>query len=443
MPLQIRRGLQAERNAMTVPLAAGELLYVTDDQRLYIGNGTTLGGIQVTGYTNEDAQEATAEALLGANPITSPDNSRHSGIVFVYDDDADRIDATVNFGNIDRLEANAFVGSLFADDSGLLVDGVAGAINLDGTVKGNIIPDEDEAYDIGSSLFKFKDLYLSGSSLYLGDAVITEVAGAVELPVGSTVAGDNILVQGGTLVGDLVGSVIGENSVIFIDATNNIISNGELTIDSNIITAAFDTLELSGPNIPNETQTQVNITVISAETTSSIFDAEGTWKSITVECFKGDGITPAQLDPISHSSGDVLAVFGIAGYQPDPDDGFPAIWGAQVDPAGTTIDDYIPTKQFWINKPPTEAANLADQKTIMTFDSFGRLAVNQENAQATVDINGFMKLAVLDTAPASPANGMVAIADGDAVDGWDPLTNGKQSMVVYLGGGWREIAAAP
>jgi hypothetical protein len=78
----------------------------------------------------------------------------------------------------------------------------------------------------------------------------------------------------------------------------------------------------------------------------------------------------------------------------------------------------------------------------MTFDSLGRLAVNQETAAATLDVNGFAKLAILDEEPASPANGMIAIADGDAIDGWDPLGNGKQSMVVRLGGAWVQIAAA-
>jgi hypothetical protein len=48
MPLQIRRGTQAERLAMSQPLAQGELLYVTDDKRLYIGDNATLGGIQIT-----------------------------------------------------------------------------------------------------------------------------------------------------------------------------------------------------------------------------------------------------------------------------------------------------------------------------------------------------------------------------------------------------------
>jgi len=35
-------------------------------------------------------------------------------------------------------------------------------------ILGSLIPDSDEAYDLGSSAFKFRDLYLSGTTLYLG-----------------------------------------------------------------------------------------------------------------------------------------------------------------------------------------------------------------------------------------------------------------------------------
>jgi len=54
-------------------------------------------------------------------------------------------------------------------------------------------------------------------------------------------------------------------------------------------------------------------------------------------------------------------------------------------------------------------------------------------------INEVLNLGILSTAPTSPANGMVAIADGS---GWDPLSNATQSMVVYLGGAWRQLAIA-
>jgi hypothetical protein len=452
MPLQIRRGTDAERQAMTVPLASGEPLWITDDQRLYIGNGTTLPGslTSVTGYTDEDAQEAVAELLLGANPITAADNSRHIGIVFVYDDDADRIDATVDFSGIPVLEADAFKGSLFADDSTLLVDAVAGSINLVGTVKGDIIPNASEVYDIGSAGARFRDLYLSGSSIKLGDATITAAGTVVNLPVGSTVGGVEIGLATESIVRDLEGSVIGEDSTILVDATSNSFSTGRIDISENIISSRFDILVLSGQNIPEESQTQVVIPTLTAPTGTetdedsttkfSLIRATSKWNMFSITAHKNSTSAPEEVGP-----GEVLGVISLGGFQPGAGDNgksFSSRMGVHVDPAGTTTSTYLPSKLFWVNQPSTEVlAEDENNQPLMTFDSFGRLAVNQENAQATLDVNGFAKLAILTAPPATLANGMIAIADGTS---WDPLgAAGKQQMVVYLGGAWRAIAQEP
>jgi hypothetical protein len=450
MPLQIRRGTDAERQAMTVPLASGEPLWTTDDQRLYIGNGTTLPGslTSVTGYTDEDTQEAVAELLLGANPITAADNSRHIGIVFVYDDDADRIDATVDFSGIPVLEADAFKGSLFADDSSLLVDAVAGSINLDGTVKGNIIPNANEVYDIGSAGARFRDLYLSGSSLYIGNAQITAAGTVVNLPIGSTVGGVEIGLATESIVRDLEGSVIGNDSTILVDATSNSFSTGRVDISENIISSRFDILILSGQNVPEESQTQVVIPTLTAPTGTetdedsttkfSLIRATSKWNMFSITAHKNSTSAPEEVGP-----GEVLGVISLGGFQPGAGDNgksFSSRMGVHVDPAGTTTSTYLPSKLFWVNQPSTEAlAEDENNQPLMTFDSFGRLAVNQETAQATLDVNGFAKLAILTAPPATLADGMIAIADGTL---WDPLSNGKQSMVVRLGGAWVAIAAA-
>lgn len=71
-------------------------------------------------------------------------------------------------GNVVGYLDGDMEGSVFGDDSTLLVDGVNSLINLNGTVKGNIIPNADETYDIGSSTNRFKDLYLKGSTINLG-----------------------------------------------------------------------------------------------------------------------------------------------------------------------------------------------------------------------------------------------------------------------------------
>ena len=57
----------------------------------------------------------------------------------------------------------------------------------------DIKPSASEVYDLGSPTFRWRDLYLSGSSLYLGSAQITaDLAGVVNLPAGTTVAGELI-----------------------------------------------------------------------------------------------------------------------------------------------------------------------------------------------------------------------------------------------------------
>lgn len=45
MPLRLRRGTNAER--LTITPVAGELIYVTDTKRIFVGDGTTAGGVDI------------------------------------------------------------------------------------------------------------------------------------------------------------------------------------------------------------------------------------------------------------------------------------------------------------------------------------------------------------------------------------------------------------
>ena len=49
MPLRIRRGTDAERVANNFRPAQGELIFTTDTKKLYVGDGSTIGGTLVTG----------------------------------------------------------------------------------------------------------------------------------------------------------------------------------------------------------------------------------------------------------------------------------------------------------------------------------------------------------------------------------------------------------
>ena len=116
MPLQIRRGSTAQRLAIT-PLI-GELVYDTTTGQLFVGNGTTLGGTTTTGISTEDAQDSAASLFTTGS---------HSGITFAYNDAAGRIDATVTVAATGPFDGD-LTGSVFADDSTLLVDGTGGRL---------------------------------------------------------------------------------------------------------------------------------------------------------------------------------------------------------------------------------------------------------------------------------------------------------------------------
>ena len=56
-----------------------------------------------------------------------------------------------------------------------------GNSGISGTITGNLIPDTNEVYDLGSANFKFKDIYMSGNTLYMGGQPLSITNGALTL----------------------------------------------------------------------------------------------------------------------------------------------------------------------------------------------------------------------------------------------------------------------
>lgn len=252
MPLQIRRGPTADRVAFTP--VEGELIFDTQSKSLYIGDGSTAGGIAAAGLTAADVRDSAGSLFA---------DGTHDYITFTYDPVGETISTVVDLTSYDgTIQAAGFKGTVYGDDSTTLINSVNSSINLDGTVKGNVVPDTDEAYDLGTSSAKFRDLYLAGSSIYLGSANITATGTVVNLPAGSTVGGtvigtgsgtgdgviegstykiniaaddSTILVNSdtqtftGSLIGDVRGSVFADDSNIMVDAVDNSINAGSGT----------------------------------------------------------------------------------------------------------------------------------------------------------------------------------------------------------------------
>ena len=260
MPLQIRRGTEADRLLMTQALAVGELLYVTDTQRLYVGNGSTLGGIAVTGYTNEDAQDAVAPMFT---------SGVHSNISYSYDDNNNRINSQIDLssytGNVSivgslnlsgDLQASAFKGSIFADDSTLLVDAVSGTIpysvlsgaptalsdftNDEGFIKvsdiadGTVTIDVNNTGDLQGSVYGDDSTLLvdATNSLIPASVVSGTFTGNVVGTVTGTLVGDTFGNTTGFHTGDVKGSVFADNSTLLVDAVAG-------TIPASVVSGTF------------------------------------------------------------------------------------------------------------------------------------------------------------------------------------------------------------
>ena len=94
------------------------------------------------------------------------------------------------------------------------------------TIKGNVLPSANITYDLGTSTQRWKDLWLSNSTIYLGNAQISANATAVII---TNPAGGNTVLQGSSpsITGAVVsasGNVTGGNLITggLINATGNI-----------------------------------------------------------------------------------------------------------------------------------------------------------------------------------------------------------------------------
>jgi hypothetical protein len=258
MPLQIRRGTETERLAMTQKLAAGEPLWITTTSKLYIGDGTTATPtlLPVTGFTSSDAQDAAA-ALFTNSPT-------HSGISFVYDTIADKLTATVDLSNYNGvLRASSFKGSLVADDSSVMVDAIE-------------------------------------NKIYAGAGFFGNVTGNI---TGNTT---------GYHSGDVKGSLFGDDSSKIVDAVENKIYStffGNLT--GNSVTAGNLTLSSSGISIGTSASIDVynNFQTVSAFRGINANGLIGNTPHVDISSSRGTVTAPT-----NSQAGDWVGTLNFAGY---------------------------------------------------------------------------------------------------------------------------------
>jgi len=224
MPLQIRRGTDAERLGSFTPVE-GELIYTTDTKKLYVGDGATVGGVAIDTVS-----------------------SGGGGGASVLNDLSDVIIGTLNDGDV--LKWN---GAHWAGDT---VGGVASLDDLSDVIIENAIPGSILQYDgihwtvgadtTGMSVLSDDDDPSLGGNLDLNSSSIT---GNGNINITGDIVCTNEMtanVVNGNFHGSLFGDVFADDSTtILVDATlqqfngnlvgplatNTITSNSTLDID--------------------------------------------------------------------------------------------------------------------------------------------------------------------------------------------------------------------
>jgi hypothetical protein len=418
MALKLRRGTEAER--VTAFVDIGEIVYVTDTKKVFVGDGATTGGILVGPVDT---------ALFDVVSDTTPQLGGNLDL---------------NGNNITGTGNISITGNITATGTINLGDGVEDNINVGGLINSSLNPAIDDSYNLGTSVRQWRNVWATQVNVDTTLAVGSQI-----IKINSGVGDSNLVLwdaetdtlNAREIIGSLRGNVYSDDSsTILLDGSDNIVSNGIITATGGrLISTARDgyftnftftfgeldpDLDLGTSLILNEpfSDPAIQIRTVATSDVSKIN-------------FVGHG--NSLLNPVAVTLGSTLGAISFDVYEPVSETQLPtALIIGKSDPNGTLSSTLANGKIEIL----TGGGSSSFVPNYLTFDSKGQLAINQQDASATLDVNGFAKLAVLTAAPASPANGMIAIADGTT---WDPAGTGKSVMVVYLGGDWRVAATAP
>ena len=288
MALQLRRGTDAER--LTITPAEGELIYTTDTKLIYVGDGSTLGGTKadsgITDLLSDSSPQLggnldlNSQTIIGTGAINITGNINGNTVA----------GSSGNFTSsvIGSLQAASvqgdLTGSVFADDSTMLVDGTDGKIVL----VNNVIQDLSNVY---------VPVTPTG-----GDALIWNA-------VDSRWEAGNPAASGGTFVGDVKGSIFADDSTLVFDAINNLITVPSIGT-TNIFPRDANGISIVGfPSVTNKFYLQgqeIRSQQIFARTTTEDIEGEYVASGSTHEFVNG---TPRSIGSITFQKFDGVEFF--------------------------------------------------------------------------------------------------------------------------------------
>ena len=284
--IQLKRSTAASWTSNNPVLLSGEIGYETDTKKIKVGDGTTawtslayssvplslaalndLGDVTITSAADGDFLRWNGSAWindavnLSTDTIGSYVQSLVAGTgVTLSNNSGEGATPTVAIGQAIGTSASVSFGQL--------------TVNGQTNVGGNIIPNTNEAYDLGSASARFRDIYLSGTTIDLGGAEITSNGTNISFSGGISVSGS------ANFVGDLTGNA---DTATTLETSRAISLAGDLSGS-----ASFD----GSTNVTITATVQPNSIALGTDTTGDYVATLTAGTGITLANNSGENASP-------------------------------------------------------------------------------------------------------------------------------------------------------
>ena len=398
MALRLRRGTEAER---IITPQQGEIIYVTDTNKVYVGDGATPGGILV-GPVDAALYDLVSDTTpqLGGNLDLNGNN-------------------IVGTGNIN------ITGNITATGSINLGNGTEDNINVGGLINSSLTPAIDDSYNLGTSVKQWANVWATQVNVDTTLAVGSQI---IKLSNGS--ADSNLVlwdaetdtITAREFVGDVKGSVFADDSSILVDAVGGVfygtINTGDAILNLNSITVEnvdFDIGTLSNP-------LSLNLNLSSNLQMRQVTDGINPGGYITSTISRG-----SHSLPIAVSAGDELGGLIIRGYTDESTAALAGTIGFLVDPTATISGGNF-LKSIAVISAATDVGQAEEDAFIL--DSAGVATSNAFVANKYMQLPVYADDAARGTAIPTPAAGMMVFMTSGTV----PTVTNKP--VIYNGSAW-------
>ena len=372
MALRIRRGTEADRQLLTgQDPAVGEPIFVTDTNKLYIGKSGTTGGQII----NPD------QALNDLSNVNCPTPTNGQALVF---------NTAQNKWINGAVQTINSIGDIADVDITTAAPTVNQVLKWDGS---KFIPANDIDTQIAlasASIDDLGDVSTSGVDAPSNGQVLAWNAGAAQFKPINPVFNQTGTFDG-TFEGTMKGTLVGDDSTILVDGITNTIKldNGQIFFDGVQIKLLAGNNNLKFGEVTDNVGPTFQLYNTDKSQPIEIISVGGTGNDFSK--FQFNVKDNSLQTPVTFTAGDSLAGISWNGWDTNNSKYIPSAQknGKVSTSAGSVAADTVKgTLVFATNDGTASAPSLK----FMEFTSDGRLSINSQTANATLDVNGNAKI---------------------------------------------------